>query len=169
MKKIAVLIENNFEESELLYPYHRFREDFEVDLVGTEKDTEYVGKSGGLKVKSDLASKDVKASDYDAVYIPGGYSPDAIRKCEATVKFVKDMHEAGKLVGAVCHGPWVLVEADILKGVKATSVPTIKTDLKNAGANWVDEETVVDQNIITARTPKDLPVQIKTFVEELNK
>ena len=169
MKKVAVLIENNFEESELLYPYHRLREDFEVDLVGSEADTEYVGKSGGLKVKSDLASKDVKASDYDAVYIPGGYSPDAMRKNEDTVKFVKELHEAGKLVGAVCHGPWVLVEAGILEGVKATSVPTIKTDVINAGANWVDEETVIDQNIVTERTPKELPVQIKTFVEELCK
>ena len=92
-----------------------------------------------------------------------------MRKNEDTVKFVKELHEAGKLVGAVCHGPWVLVEAGILEGVKATSVPTIKTDLINAGANWVDEETVVDQNIVTARTPKDLPVQIKTFVQELCK
>ena len=169
MKKIAVLIENNFEESELLYPYHRFREDFEVDLVGSEKDKEYVGKSGGLKVKSDIASSEVKASDYEAVYVPGGYSPDAMRKCQAAIDFVKKMHDDGKIVAAICHGPWLLVEAGILDGVKATSVKQISTDLKNAGAIWVDEETVVDNKIITARTPKDLPVQIKKIVEELNK
>lgn len=169
MKKIAVLIENNFEESELLYPYHRFREDFEVDLVGSEKDKEYIGKSGGLKVKSNIASSEVKASDYEAVYVPGGYSPDAMRKCQATIDFVKKMHDDGKIVAAICHGPWLLVEAGILDGVKATSVKQISTDLKNAGAIWVDEETVVDNKIITARTPKDLPVQIKKIVEELNK
>lgn len=167
MKKVAILIENNFEESELLYPYHRFREDFEVTLVGTEAGKEYVGKSGGLKVKSDKASSEVSADDFDAIYVPGGYSPDAMRKCEATVKLVKDIHEAGKIVGAVCHGPWVLVEADILKDVKATSVPTIKTDVINAGAKWEDSELVEDKNIFTARTPKDLPVQIKAIAEAL--
>lgn len=169
MKKIAVLIENNFEESELLYPYHRFREDFDVDLVGSEKDKEYVGKSGGLKVKSDIASSEVKSSDYVAVYVPGGYSPDAMRKCQATVKFVKEMHEAGKVVAAICHGPWLLVEAGIIDGVKATSVATIKTDLMNAGANWVDEECVADNKIITARTPKDIPVHVKKVIEEIEK
>ena len=169
MKKVAVLLENNFEESELLYPYHRFREDYEVTLVGSEADTEYVGKAGGLKVKSDKASNQVKASDYDAVYIPGGFSPDALRQNEDTVKFVKEMHDAGKIVAAVCHAPWVLAEAEILDGVKARSVPTIATDIKNAGANWVDEECVVDNNIITARTPVDLPVHVTTFVKELEK
>lgn len=169
MKKVAVLLENNFEESELLYPYHRFREDYEVTLVGSEADTEYVGKAGGLKVKSDKASNQVKASDYDAVYIPGGFSPDAMRQNEDTVKFVKEMHEAGKIVAAVCHAPWALAEAGILDGVKATSVPTIATDIKNAGANWVDEECVVDNNIITARTPVDLPVHVTTVVKELEK
>ena len=101
--------------------------------------------------------------------MPGGFSPDGMRKCESTVNFVKEMNEAGKIIGAICHGPWVLVEADILKDVKATSVKTISTDVKNAGANWVDEETVVDGNIITARTPKDLPAHVTTFVKELEK
>lgn len=169
MKKIAVLVENNFEESELLYPYHRLREDFEVTLVGTKADTEYVGKHGGLTVKSDVASSDVSAEEFDGVYIPGGFSPDGMRKCEATVKFVKDLYEADKVVAAVCHAPWVLAEAGILEGKKVTSVPTIKTDIVNAGANWVDEETVIDGNIITARTPVDLPAHLKAVVEALNK
>lgn len=169
MKKIAVLVENNFEESELIYPYHRFREDYEVDLIGTESDTEYVGKAGGYKVKSDLASSEISADDYDALYIPGGYSPDAMRKCQATVKFVKEMHDKGKVIAAICHGPWLLVEAGIIDGVKATSVATIKTDLINAGANWVDEECVADKKIITARTPKDIPVHVKKVIEEIEK
>ncbi|MFO3666161.1 type 1 glutamine amidotransferase domain-containing protein [Anaerococcus sp. ENR0831] len=169
MKKVAILIENKYEEPELIYPYWRLKEDYEVILVGTEADTEYVGKAGGYKMKSDIASSDAKASDFDAVYIPGGFSPDAMRQSEDTVNFVKEMHEAGKIIGAICHGPWVLVEADILKDVKATSVKTISTDVKNAGANWVDEETVVDGNIITARTPKDLPAHVTTFVKELEK
>ena len=169
MKKVAVLIENRFEEPELIYPYWRLKEDYEVILVGTEADTEYVGKAGGYKMKSDIASSDAKASDFDAVYIPGGFSPDAMRQSEATVNFVKEMNEAGKIIGAICHAPWVLAEADILDGVKATSVSTISTDIKNAGANWVDEETVVDGNIITARTPKDLPAHVAKFVEELGK
>lgn len=92
-----------------------------------------------------------------------------MRQCQATVDFVKEVHESGKKIAAICHAPWVLVEADILKGVKATSVKAVSTDVKNAGANWVDEETVVDNNIITARSPKDLPVHVKTFVEELEK
>ena len=169
MKKVAILIENKYEEPELIYPYWRLKEDYEVILVGTEADTEYVGKAGGYKMKSDIASSDAKASDFDAVYIPGGFSPDAMRQSEDTVNFVKEMHEAGKIIGAICHGPWVLVEADILKDVKATSVKTISTDVKNAGSNWVDEETVVDNNIITARTPKDLPAHVTTFVKELEK
>ena len=169
MKKVAILIENKYEEPELIYPYWRHKEDYDVVLVGTEADTEYVGKAGGYKMKSDIASSDSKASDFDAVYIPGGFSPDAMRQSEDTVNFVKEMNEAGKIIGAICHGPWVLVEADILKDVKATSVKTISTDVKNAGANWVDEETVVDGNIITARTPKDLPAHVTTFVKELEK
>ena len=169
MKKVAILIENRYEEPELIYPYWRLKEDYEVTLVGTKADTEYVGKAGGYKMKSDIASSDAKASDFDAVYIPGGFSPDGMRQSEDTVNFVKEMHEAGKLIGAICHGPWVLAEADILDGVKATSVKTISTDIKNAGAKWVDEETVVDGNIVTARTPEDLPAHVTKFVEELGK
>lgn len=96
MKKIAVLLENNFEESELLYPYHRLREDYDVVLVGTEADKGYVGKSGGLKVKSDISSSDAKASEFEGIYISGGFSPGGMRQCQATVDFVKEAHEASK-------------------------------------------------------------------------
>lgn len=168
MKKIAVLLENNFEESELLYPYHRLREDYDVVLVGTEADTGYVGKSGGQKLNQIyqalmLRQVNLEASIYQ-VGFTGWYEtmPSNSRLCKRSTR-------SRQKIAAICHALWVLVEADILKGVKATSVKAVSTDVKNAGANWVDEEIVVDNNIITARSPKDLPVHVKTFVEELEK
>lgn len=167
MKKIAVLIENYFDEQELIYPYHRFREDFEVDLIGSEEGVEYHGKSGSFKLKSDLASKDANPDDYLAVYIPGGYSPDGMRGRQATVDFVKKIYDQDKLVASICHGPWLLVDALDLKGVKLTSTSKIKNDLINAGAEWVDEEVVESKNIITSRSPRDLPAQFKVINKKL--
>ena len=164
MKKVAILLENYFDEHEFIYPYHRLREEFEVDIIGTEAKTEHHGKSS-FTVVSDKASADVSADDYEAVYIPGGYSPDGMRGCEATVKFIREMHEKGKLIAAICHGPWLLADAIDLDGVKMTCVPKIKNDFIHAGADWVDEEVVVDGNIITSRTPADLPAQLKKFTE----
>ena len=169
MKKVAILIENLFDERELIYPYIRLQEEgYEVHLVGTEKDKEYKSKVG-LAQKSTHASEDVSASDYDAVVIPGGFSPDYMRSLEDTVNFVKKLNEAKKPVAAICHGGWMLAEADIINGKTVTSTGTIKTDLKNAGANWVDEEVVVDENIITGRNPNDLPAVVKAFVEMIEK
>lgn len=168
MKKIAVLVEALFEESELIYPYHRLREDFEVVLVGSEKDKEYPSKAGYL-VKSDISSKEANPDDFDGAYIPGGYSPDGMRKHRETVDFIKNLHDQQKPVAAICHGPWVLADAGILDGKKATSTPTIKHDIINAGAKWEDSEVVVDDKIITSRSPQDLPAHVKAFVEELNK
>lgn len=168
MKKIAVLVEALFEESELIYPYHRLREDFEVVLVGSEKDKEYPSKAGYL-VKSDISSKEANPDDFDGAYIPGGFSPDGMRKHQETVDFIKAIHDKGKPVAAICHGPWVLADAGILDGKKATSTPTIKHDIINAGAKWEDSEVVVDDKIITSRSPQDLPAHVKVFVEELNK
>lgn len=164
MKKIAVLIENLFDDEELIAPYHRLREDYEVVLVGTEKDKEYKSKSGFTK-KSDISSKEISASDFDGVVIPGGFSPDYMRRSEDTVKFVKELHEQNKPVAAICHAGWVLAEALDLEGVKLTSTPTIRTDLENAGADWIDEEVVEDKNIVTSRSPKDIPAFVKKFVE----
>ena len=166
MKKIAVLVESLFEESELIYPYHRLREDFDVVLVGSEKDVEYPSKAG-YKVKSDISSKEADPSEFDGVYIPGGYSPDGMRKHEATIDFVKKVHENGKPIAAVCHGPWVVADAGLLNGIKATSTPTIKNDLINAGAKWEDREVVIDNKVITGRSPEDLPAHVKAFVEAI--
>ena len=168
MKKVAILIENLFDERELIYPYFRLLEEgYEVDLVGTDKDTVYVSKSG-LKEESTHSSREVSAEDYDAVIIPGGFSPDNMRRCPETVDFVRQMDKQGKIIAAICHGPWMMASACDLKGKKVTSFFSIKDDLINAGAEYLDEEVVVDGSLITSRTPKDLPAFLKAIIEKLN-
>ncbi|MCF6465533.1 type 1 glutamine amidotransferase domain-containing protein [Clostridium sp. Cult2] len=168
MKRIAILIENMFDERELIYPYFRLLEEgYEVHLVGTEKETNYISKSG-LSEKSTHSSKEISAKDYDGVIIPGGFSPDYMRRCKYTVDFVKDMDKENKLIAAICHGPWMMASSCNLKGRKVTSFFSIKDDLINAGADYLDEEVVVDGNLITSRTPKDLPVFLKKIIEKLN-
>lgn len=166
MKKIAILIENLFDEQELVYPFHRLKEDYEVHLVGTEKDAEYKSKTG-LVFKSTHASKDVKADDYEALFIPGGYSPDHMRRCEATIDLVREFNEQNKPIAAICHGPWMLASCCDLKGQDLTSYFSIKDDLINAGANWVDRELVVSGNLLTSRTPNDLSVLVKKLVKTI--
>lgn len=167
MRKVAILIESMFDDRELIYPYFRLMEEgFEVHLIGAKKDTVYTSKAG-LTEKSTHASDEVSAKDYDALVIPGGFSPDYMRRNKATVDFVKDMNEGDKLVAAICHAPWMLASADAIKGKRVTSFFSIKDDLINAGAEWVDEEVVVDGNIITSRSPKDLPIFLKTIIEHL--
>ena len=168
MKKIAILIENLFDEQELVYPYHRLREDYQVELVGTKADTEYKGKNG-LTLKSTIASKDATAEEFAGVYIPGGFSPDNMRRCEETVDFVKAMDQAKKPIAAICHGPWMMASACDLKGKEVTSFFSIKDDMVNAGATWKDEEVVVCDNLITSRNPNDLPVNVKEFIKMIEK
>ena len=168
MKKIAVLIENLFEESELLYPYYRLTEEgYEVHLVGSEKDTVYKGSSGSYTMKSTHSSKDIKASDYEGVVIPGGYSPDYMRRNEDTRNFVKSLDKDGKMIAAICHGPWMLASCCDLKDRDVTSYFSIKDDLTNAGGSYKDEEVVIDKNYITSRSPKDLPAWLKAIIEFL--
>lgn len=167
MKRVAVLIENLFDERELLYPYYRLLEEgYLVDLVGSDKDTVYSSKIG-LTEKSTHASRDISAEDYDGVVIPGGYSPDQMRKCQATIDFVREMDKADKPIASICHAGWILASACDIKGKTLTSTPTIKDDLINAGANYVDEEVVVDGNLITSRNPNDLPAFLKNIVAKL--
>lgn len=168
MKKVAILIEDLFEEMELLYPYYRLQEEgYEVHLVGTEKDTVYKGKTGDYPVKSTHSSKEINPKDYDAVVVPGGYSPDQMRRCEATIDFVKSLDKEDKPIAAICHGPWIMASSCDLKGKKMTSFYSIKDDLINAGANFVDEEVVVDGNLITSRTPKDLIPWTKAIIKAI--
>lgn len=167
MKKIAVLLENLFDEKELIYPYYRLLEEgYEVHLVGTEKDTNYSSKVG-LSQKSTHSSAEVSSKDYDAVVIPGGFSPDYMRRCKATIDFVSDMDKENKLIGAICHGPWMMASSCDLKGKKITSYSSIKDDLTNAGGIYVDEAVVQDGNLITSRTPEDLPAFLKAIIENL--
>ena len=168
MKRIAILIEDLFNERELIYPYYRLLEEgYEVHLVGPKKDTVYTSKSG-LTEKSTHASNEIRAEDYDGVVIPGGFSPDFMRRTRATVDFVREMDKLNKPVAAICHGGWMLASACNLKGKKVTSFFSIKDDMVHAGAEYVDEEVVVSGNIITSRNPNDLPVFLKAIIEKLN-
>ena len=166
MKKVGILLESLFDDQELIYPLYRLKEDYEVHLIGTEKGTEYKGKAGVI-VESTHASKDVKADDYAALFIPGGYSPDHMRRCKATIELVKDFNRREKPIAAICHGPWMLASCCDLKGKDITSYFSIKDDLINAGANWIDKELVVSGNLMTSRNPGDLPVLIKEFVRAI--
>ena len=168
MKRIAILIEDLFNERELIYPYYRLLEEgYEVHLVGPKKDAVYTSKSG-LTEKSTHASNEIRAEDYDGVVIPGGFSPDFMRRTRATVDFVREMDKLNKPVAAICHGGWMLASACNLKGKKVTSFFSIKDDMVHAGAEYVDEEVVVSGNIITSRNPNDLPVFLKAIIEKLN-
>lgn len=167
MKKIAILLENMFDEQEVIYPFHRLREDYKVHLIGTKKDEVYKSKVG-FSMKSHKGSDEVSADDYEGVFIPGGFSPDFMRRSKDTVKFLKEMDKQKKPIAAICHGGWMLASAVDIKGKKVTSFSSIKDDLIHAGGEWVDEEVVVDGHIISGRTPVDLPAVMKAFLEKLN-
>jgi protease I len=157
MSKIAILVDRMFEESELRVPVDRLREaGHQVDVIGLHAGVEVVGKKGKEHVKIEKAVRDVSEKDYDALVIPGGYSPDYLRMDIDAVRFTRAMALANKPVAAVCHGPWMLIEADVTDDRMVTSWPSLRTDLLNAGARWVDREVVVDRNIITSRKPDDL-------------
>lgn len=166
MKKVMILIADLFDEQELIYPYHRLREDFEVHMVGGEKDTVYESKAG-MKFKSSHKVAEVNVDDYEAVVIPGGFSPDHMRRVEGMVDMVTEFDKQNKPIAAICHAGWMLASAIDLKGKKVTSFYSIKDDMINAGAQWVDEEVVVDGNIITSRNPNDLPAFMKTVLEKI--
>ena len=166
-KRVAVLVEQKYEELEVWYPVYRLREaGCVVTLVGPEGGKVYPSKLG-YPAKSDVAAGTVSAADFDAVVVPGGWSPDYIRRSEAMVKLVRDAAAAGKPVAAVCHGPWVLCSAGCLKGRKATGVHSIKDDMVNAGATFVDMEVCVDGNVITSRKPDDLPAFAAAILKAL--
>ncbi|HOY30112.1 MAG TPA: type 1 glutamine amidotransferase domain-containing protein [Flavobacteriales bacterium] len=170
-KRVAILATNGFEESELKSPKEALEKaGATVHVVSPEKGAIKGWKDGNWsdKVDVDRNLSEAKAADYDALLLPGGViNPDTLRQDEKAVAFVRDFFTAKKPVGAICHGPWTLVEADVLKGRKVTSYGSIKTDLRNAGAQWVDEEVVVDDGLVTSRTPKDLPAFNRKLVEEI--
>lgn len=168
MAKVAVIIENMFEDSEYTDPVNAFKkEGHETVNVGLEKDKEVKGKKQGTVAKVDKAIKDVDAKDFDALLIPGGYSPDRLRAYDEPVKFVKSFMDDKKPVFAICHGPQLLITAGVLRDRKATCYRSIIEDVKNAGAEYLNEEVVVDGNLVTSRQVSDLPVFIERSLEKL--
>jgi protease I len=168
-KRVAVLVEQQYQEMEVWYPAYRLREaGCQVTFVGPEAGATYPSKLG-YPAKCDKAAKDVKAGDFDAVVIPGGFAPDFIRRSEPMLKLVRDLAEQGKVLAAICHGPWVLCSTTALRGKKATCFFAIKDDVINAGAKYVDEECVVDGNLITSRKPDDLPAFVVAIIKSLSK
>ena len=166
-KRVGVLAEDTYEDLELWYPVIRLREEgAEVVVVGTGSAEEYNSKHG-YPVKVDASADEVSPEDFDAIIVPGGYAPDRLRRYPAVLDLVRGVFERGKVVAAICHGGWVLVSAKILKGRKATSVSAIKDDMVNAGATWLDQEVVVDDNLITSRTPPDLPAFMRAIIAKL--
>jgi protease I len=157
MARIAILVEKIYEDLELQYPRLRLKEaGHTVEIIGPKAGETYVGKHG-YPQKSEKAAADCKAGDYQLIVIPGGSSPDHMRRDGGMVKFVRDAAAKGIPMAAICHGPWMLCSTDVLKGKRCTSYMSIAHDVVNAGGKWVDEECVVDGGIITSRCPDDLP------------
>jgi deglycase len=166
-KRVAILVEDDYQMHEFWYPFYRFQEaGAEVRVIGTGKDS-YT--SHGYSVTPNLQAADAKIEDFDAVVIPGGYAPDRMRRSKEMVAFVHDMDAAGKPVAAICHAGWMLVSAKIVSGRNATCFYSVRDDLEAAGAHWSDEPVVVDGNLITSRVPGDLPAFCKAVISALSK
>jgi protease I len=167
---VAILVENGFEEVELTEP-RRALDDAgaETRIVSPRegKVRAWDEKDWGGEYDVDLPLESARADDFDALLLPGGVmNPDKLRMDERAVAFVRDFFQAGKPVAAICHGPWVLVDAEVLRGRRVTSYPSIRADLSNAGASWVDEEVVVDAGLVTSRKPDDIPAFNAKMLEE---
>ena len=168
MAKIAILVEKIYEDLELQYPRLRLREaGHAVDVVGPKAGETYVGKHG-YPQKAERSAADVRAADYQLIVIPGGTSPDHMRRSGDMVRLVRDAAKAGVPMAAICHGPWMLCSTPALRGRRCTSYMSIVHDVVNAGGTWVDEECVVDGPIITARTPDDLPAFMRAILTLLS-
>jgi protease I len=171
-KKVAILTENGFEEIELTSPKKAMQNaGIKVDIVSPQKNRvkAWAHDHWSITLPVDVNLSEATVEDYDALMIPGGVmNPDLMRINEDCVQFAKDFMEAGKPVAAICHGPQLLIETGLLKGRKMTSYPSVKTDLKNAGANWRDKEVVVDNGLVTSRSPKDLEAFNKKLLEEVS-
>jgi len=170
-KRIAILATDGYEQSELVVPRDRLREaGADVAVVAPEAGTirGWKGKDWGDEATVDMTLEHARAKDFDALVLPGGQiNPDLLRLERRAVALVRDFHDAGKPIGAICHGPWLLVESDVLRGRQVTSYPSIRTDLTNAGATWYDEEVVVDAGIVTSRKPDDLEAFCSKLIEEI--
>ena len=165
--RIAVLTEDMYEDVEFWYPFYRLKEAGYLPIViGSGKKDSFQGIHG-LPNKADMSIKDAKAENFDAVVVPGGYAPDRMRLHPEFAQFVKLMHDRGKLVASLCHGPWILASAGIVNGRKLTCWPSLKDDLMNAGARYIDDRVVLDGNMITSRCPDDLPAFMAEVIRYL--
>jgi len=166
-KRVAMLAEDHYEDLELWYPLIRLKEaGAEVDVIGMPGADVYHSKHG-YPADVDVAVDEVSADDYDAVIIPGGYAPDRIRRHRPLLDLVRAVFDNGDIVAFICHAGWVPISAGVVEGKTVTSFYAIKDDLINAGAEWVDEEVVQDGNLISSRTPADLPVFCRTIIASL--
>jgi protease I len=166
-RKVLLLAADDFEDMELLYPLYRLREENVSVTVAGLDEYPVTGKKGHGPVDVDATVDEVHATDYDALVIPGGYAPDKLRRSQAVLDLVRAFDEDGKPIAFICHAGWVPISAKILKGRRATSVGAIRDDMVNAGTDWVDEATVVDGNLISARTPDDLGPWMKALLHAL--
>ncbi len=167
MEKAIVLLENGFEDSELIYPYYRLQEaGYDVDLVADGKDEVYESKHG-YKQKPDKAAVDVDVEDYEVMVIPGGKGPDRMRIKDSMVELAQDAVNEDLVIASVCHGAQLLIETDLLDGKEMTCWYSVATDVKNAGAHYRDEEVVVDGNLVTSRMPPDLPAFMRETLKLL--
>ena len=168
-RKVVLFVEALYNDREFWYPYYRLKEEgAEVCVVGPEEGLQYKGKDG-IPARADKGMNDIKAQTFDGLVIPGGYAPDHMRRHQAMVKLVQDFHEAGKTVAAICHAGWMLASANIIRGRKVTAFYAIKDDLVHAGADFLDQEVVVDGNLVTSRTPDDLPAFMRETIKNLSR
>jgi protease I len=170
-KKVAILATDGFEQSELEGPLEALETSGATPQIVSLKAGKIQGTVHGDKADFfdvDLTLDEANPEDFDALVLPGGlYNPDTLRATPAAVKFVRAFADAGKPIAAICHGPWLLIEADIVRGRKLTSWPAIQTDVRNAGGRWVDEEVVVDNGLVTSRKPDDIPAFNRKMIEEI--
>jgi protease I len=166
--RVAILVADRYEDVEFWYPYYRMKEaGAGVISLGPSFGPEEVYSKHGHPARMDKRTTDVRPEDFDAVIIPGGYAPDLLRRCSSTLKFVAGIAGADKVTAAICHAGWVLISARVIEGRRATSFFSIRDDMINAGAEWVDEEVVVDGNIITSRSPEDLPAFCRAIIDSV--
>lgn len=166
-KKILIFVDNNFEDMELYYPKYRLQEAGATVVVAGNKANEVYKSKHGYPCKSDIAFSKVTVKDYDALIIPGGYAPDTLRIVPEVLEITRTFFKDKKLIAFICHAGWIPVSAGIVKGVNCTSYATIKDDLVNAGAKWVDKAVVNDCNLISSRSPDDLPFFCQAILKHL--
>ena len=165
--RVLILGADDVEDMELLYPLYRLREEEAAVTLATLGGRAITGKKGHGPIEADAATDDVRADDYDALVIPGGYAPDKLRRDAHVLDLVRSFDGDAKPIAFICHAGWVPISAGILKGRRATSVGAIRDDMVNAGVDWVDEATVVDGNLISARTPADLGPWMRALLTAL--